>query len=68
MNMNMVSMAMGREVRGGEVKGRELYYVLCHLLRLLLTGQGVQCVQRILCQASPRSGSHLNTFLARSTR
>ena len=63
MNMNMVSMAMGREVRGGEV-----YYVLCHLLRLLLTGQGVQCVQRILCQASPRSGSHLNNFLARSTR
>merc|ERR1711953_670005 len=62
MNVNMVSMAMGR---GGRMGG--LYSVLCHLLTLYLTGQGEECVDRVLCQAAPSNVSDLNTFLIRMT-
>ena len=63
MNVNMVSMAMGR---GGKVGG--LYSVLCHLLTLYLTGQGLECVDRVLCQAAPSNVTNLNSLLMRITR
>ena len=63
MNVNMVSMAMGR---GGRTA--DLYSVLCHLLTVYLTGQGLECVDRVLCQAAPSNVSDLNTLLMRITR
>ena len=69
MNMNMVSMAMGRKINDDIA-----YKILCHMLTLIAEGQAQECLHRVLCETmsnynlTKNSSSNVSRILHKISR